>query len=396
MCDRVEVRDDVGVSVEARSGCERAVGFDGDAVDRPSPLRNETFERSPHRELRRGGQLGKAAQHQRGRGGGVVMRETADRGRHSGHEDSVGHEPRRIGLGLLSIEAERAVVSLWCARLFWVVLPLSAGTALSDALSGWSVAPARVAAVLLWTAWALGLVALLAPRPWGLTALRVVAPAAVIVAVVSIGATSAASAALGVSSSVVAAAFALSSSVAQASGNAMAYGDEIRFPFRVPLSLFVGPVPLAVALIGAGVSVGPLLFAARHYIAGAIVTVAGVAIAVVLVRSLHSLALRWVVLVPAGLVVVDPLSLADPVLMRREQIVGVKQSRKAATDAGGIDLRLGTLPGTIELSLREPQSFARRRGRRDSELRDADVVLVSTVRANALVQAASDRRIAIA
>jgi len=288
------------------------------------------------------------------------------------------------------------VVSLWCARLFWVLLPLSAGTALNDALSGWSVAPARVAAVLLWTAWALGLVALLAPRPWGLTALRVVAPAAVIVAFLSIGGTSAASATLGVSSSVVAAAFALSSSVAQASGNAMAYGDEIRFPLRVPLSLFVGPVPLAVVLIGAGVSVGPLLVAARHYIAGAVVTVAGIAIAVVLVRSLHSLALRWVVLVPAGLVVVDPLSLADPVLMRREQILGVKQSRRAVTDAGGLDLRLGTLPGTIELSLREPQSFARRRGRRDSELRDADVVLVSTVRANALVQAASARRIAIA
>ena len=288
------------------------------------------------------------------------------------------------------------MVSLWCARLFWVLLPLSAGTALNDALSGWSVAPARVAAVLLWTAWALGLVALLAPRPWGLTALRVVAPAAVIVAFLSIGGTSAASATLGVSSSVVAAAFALSSSVAQASGNAMAYGDEIRFPLRVPLSLFVGPVPLAVVLIGAGVSVGPLLVAARHYIAGAVVTVAGIAIAVVLVRSLHSLALRWVVLVPAGLVVVDPLSLADPVLMRREQILGVKQSRRAVTDAGGLDLRLGTLPGTIELSLREPQSFARRRGRRDSELRDADVVLVSTVRANALVQAASARRIAIA
>ncbi|MGO9875873.1 MAG: hypothetical protein ACLPVY_19010 [Acidimicrobiia bacterium] len=296
----------------------------------------------------------------------------------------------------MSIEAERAVISLWCARLFWVLLPVSAGTALGDALSGWSVAPARVAEVLLWTAWALGLVALLAPRPWGLTALRVVAPAAVIVSVLSIGGTSAASAALGVSSCVVAAAFALSSSVAQASGNAMAYGDEIRFPLRVPLSLFVGPVPLAVALIGAGVSVGPLLFAAGHYIAGVIVTVAGFGLAAVLVRSLHSLALRWVVLVPAGVVVVDPLSLADPVLMRREQILGVKQSRKAATDAGGIDLRLGTLPGTIELSLREPQSFARRRGRRDSELRDADVVLVSTVRANALVQAAGARRIAIA
>jgi hypothetical protein len=296
----------------------------------------------------------------------------------------------------MSIEAERAVVSLWCARLIWALLPVSAGTALSDALNRWSVAPARVAAVLLWAAWTLGLVALLAPRPWGLTALRVMAPAAVVVAILSIGGTGAASAALAVSSSVVAAAFALSAPVAQASGNALAYGDEIRFPLRVPLSLFLGPVPLAVVLIGAGVSVGPLLLGTKHYLAGIIVSVGGVAVALTLARSLHSLALRWVVLVPAGLVVVDPLTLADPVLMRREQIRAVKRSQNRTTEAGGLDLRLGTLPGTIELSLREPQSFARRRGRRNSELREADLVLVSTVRADALVQAASANRIAVA
>jgi hypothetical protein len=289
------------------------------------------------------------------------------------------------------------VLSLWCARLTWVLLPVSAGTALSDALSGWSSAPARVAAVLLWTAWTVGLVALLAPRPWGLTVVRVVAPAAVVVSVLSVRSTGAGIAALAVSTTIVAAAFALSAPVAQAAGNALAYGDEIRFPLRIPLSLFLGPVPLAVALIATGVSVGPLLLAAQHYIAGAIVTLIGIPLAFALFRSLHSLSGRWVVLVPAGLVVVDPLSLVDPVLMRREQIAGIRRSRDAgATSPGGLDLRLGTLPGTIELSLREPQSFARRRGRRDSELRDADIVLVSTVRADVLVSTASARRISVA
>jgi len=288
-------------------------------------------------------------------------------------------------------------MALWCARLTWVVLPVSAGAALGDALNEWSTGPARVAAGLLWAAWTIGLVALLAPRPWGLTALRVIAPAAVIVSILSVGSTGAGIAALAISSTVVAAAFALSAPVAQAAGNALAYGDEVRFPLRIPLSLFLGPVPLAVALIGAGVSVGPLLLADRRYGFGAILTVAGVAIAIALLRSLHSLADRWVVLVPAGLVVVDPLSLVDPVLMRREQILSVKRSRDArSTIEGGLDLRLGTLPGTIELQLREPQSFGRRRGRRDSELRDADVVLVSTVRADALVRTASERRIAVA
>jgi hypothetical protein len=286
-------------------------------------------------------------------------------------------------------------VSLWCARLTWVLLPVSAGAALSDALSGWSTAPARVATVLLWAAWAVGLMALLAPRPWGLTALRVVAPAAVIVTILSAAGTSAGVAVLAVSSSVVAAAFALSASVAQAAANAMAYGDEIRFPLHIPLSLFLGPVPLAVLLIAAGVSTGPLLLAERHYVAGVAATVVGLPIAAALARSLHSLSQRFVVIVPAGLVVVDPLTLVDPVLMRREQIRAVRHLKKAA-DGGGLDLRLGTLPGTIQLSLHEPQSFGRRRGRHDAEMVDTDVVLVSTVRAGALVQAAGARRIAIA
>jgi hypothetical protein len=113
-----------------------------------------------------------------------------------------------------------------------------------------------------------------------------------------------------------------------------------------------------------------------------------------MVRSLHSLARRFLVLVPAGVVVVDPLTLADPVLMRREEIAQVRALDGRA--AHGLDLRLGTRAGTVEITLRAPQSFARRRGRRDAELCDAGVVLVSTVRTATFVATAADRRIATA
>jgi hypothetical protein len=293
------------------------------------------------------------------------------------------------------IEAEREVVSVWCARLTWALLPVSTGVALSDALDGWSTGPARLAAVMLWAAWTLGLIALLAPRPWGLTALRVVAPAAVVLTLSAIWSTSAASATLAVSTAAVAAAFALSAPVAQAAGNALAYGDEIRFPLRIPLALFFGPVPLAVALIAGGASVGPLLLANESYIAGAVVSVVGIALAFALARSLHSLSVRWLVLVPAGLVVVDPLALVDPVLMRREQIRGVERLVRTRSETGFLDLRLGTAAGTVAIALRETHPFARRRGRRDSALQEAAGVLVSIVRVGAFLRAAGDRRIAI-
>ena len=286
-------------------------------------------------------------------------------------------------------------MSLWCARLTWALLPITAGTALGDALSGWSTGPARVAALLLWAAWTLGLIALLVPRPWGLTALRVVAPAAVFVALLSVAGTSAASALVALSSCLLAAGFALSAPVSQAAGNAVAYGDEIRYPLRIPISLFLGPVPLAVALTAAGVSVGPLLIADQRYPAGVAATVIGVPIAFVLARSLHSLSRRWLVLVPAGVVVADPLTLVDPVLMRREVMLAVSRAARDSKDVEPLDLRLGTLAGTVVLTLREPVSFARRRGRHDAELRDAEVVLVSTVRADTLVRTAIERRLAV-
>lgn len=287
----------------------------------------------------------------------------------------------------------RRVVELWCARLAWALLPVSVGAALSDALDSWSTAPARVATVLLWCAWALGLVALLAPRPWGLTCLRVLAPAAVVVAVLAAFGTSAALAVSAVVSSLVAAAFTLSSAVASAAANADAYGDEVRFPLHIPPSLFLAPVPLAVVLTAAGVSVGPLLLADGRVVPGVVAVVIGFPLAFVLARSLHALSRRWLVLVPAGVVVADPLTLADPVLMRRENIELVERASRTLRGQA-IDLRLGSPTGTICIALAAAQSFARRRGRHALALQDADTVLVSAVQAGAFMRDAGTRRIA--
>jgi hypothetical protein len=248
---------------------------------------------------------------------------------------------------------------------------------------------------LSWSAWALGLVALLAPRSWGLTCLRVLAPAAVVVAALAAWSAGGALAVSAVLSSLVAAAFALSSPVASAAANAAAYGDERRFPLRIPPSLFLAPVPLAVLFVGAGVAAGPLLLADGRVLAGVAATVVGLPLAAVLARSLHALSRRWLVLVPAGVVVADPLTLADPVLMRRENIAALERSARPQLPAS-LDLRLGSAAGTVYIALHAAQSFARRRGRHALALQDADVVLVSAIQAEGFMRDASARRIAIA
>lgn len=285
-------------------------------------------------------------------------------------------------------------IFVWCARLSWVLLPLAAGDALADALADWSHAPAVVATALLWCAWAAGLVALLAPRPWGLTLLRVVAPTAIALTVIAIPSTTALSATLAITSTVVAAAFALSAPVAQAAGNALAYGDETRFPLRIPAPLLLGPVPVAVLLVAAGIATGPLLIADDHTVVGVIALVVGFAVAAFLARSVHALSRRWLVLVPAGVVAVDPLILLEPALMLREDVVQVAPTEPGPRLADALDLRLGSTTRSVTILLREPASFGRRRGRTGGVLVGTDVILVAPVLRDALLVAARERRIA--
>src|SRR2546423_14373050 len=84
-----------------------------------------------------------------------------------------------------------APMTLWLVRLAWASLPLTAGPAAGDALAGWSTPPRTLAEVLLWAAWVTSLLALLAPHPIGLTVVRVVAPAFVVLTAIVAGTPSA-------------------------------------------------------------------------------------------------------------------------------------------------------------------------------------------------------------
>jgi hypothetical protein len=285
------------------------------------------------------------------------------------------------------------LIWLWCTRVTWALLPVTSGAALADAISGWSTAPARLAAVLLWAVWAAGLFALFAPRPWGLTLLRVVAPCGLVCVVLSATSTSAGSATFAIAWTVAAAALALSAPVAAATANALAYGDEQRFVLRVPTPLLLGPIPIAVVLAGAGTVSGPLLIADGRYVVGALATLVGIPVAALVVRALHPLACRWFVLVPAGIAIADPLTLTEPVLVRREHIARLRRTAEAALPAGALDLRLGTLGGGISMELTDDVEFGRRRGRRDAEVITPRLLAVAVVRADAALAQARTRRI---
>ncbi len=285
------------------------------------------------------------------------------------------------------------MIWLWCTRVAWALLPVTTGTALGDATAGWSTAPARCAAVLLWLVWAAGLFALFAPRPWGLTLLRVAAPCGFLCVIFSVTSTSAASAVLAIVGSGFAAVLALSAPTAAATANALAYGDEQRYSLRIPMPLLLGPVPIAVLLAGAGVATGPLLLADGRYVVGVIAVVIGFPLTGLIARALHPLSCRWFVLIPAGIAIADPLTLTEPVLVRREHIASVRRTASASLPQDALDLRLGTLVGGVELDLSDTVEFGRRRGRANAEIITPRVVSVAVVRADAALERARSRRI---
>jgi hypothetical protein len=284
---------------------------------------------------------------------------------------------------------------VWTARVAWIVLPFTTGAALGDVIEPWTRAPETVAAILLWTAWFAGLVALLAPRPWGYTTLRVVAPCALTISVISAWSAPGPTATLAIASAAVATVSALSSQVAHACAASTAYGPERRFPLRAPISLLAGPLPVSIAIIAAGIAAGPLLLANHDYIAGAIALVVGAPVVAALIRSIAALDHRWIVLVPAGLVVVDPLTFPDPVLLPREQIEQLRLDRHAQPDdREHTDIMVGG-SGPLLLTCRETGSFLRRAGRGQATL-EADRLRLSPLRPSVVLTAAGAHRIPVA
>jgi len=276
----------------------------------------------------------------------------------------------------------------WLVGGLWAVLPFTTGPALAAALHDASGPVRTVASAGLWAGWAAGMLATALPHPVALTALRVLAPAAVAAAVAA--ALGGHASALAVGWSVVVVAWVLSPAVGARCVNGPAYPNERRFLLRAPGPLLFGPLFLVWALALVGLSAGPLLLAARHWVAGGAALVFGLPVAALLLRSIHNLSRRWVVFVPAGLVLHDPLTLFDPVLFRRQAVAALQP---AALSDKGLDLTQGAPGLALEILLREPaELILMQPGRRQGRPHTASRLVFTPTRPGAVIEEARARR----
>lgn len=202
-------------------------------------------------------------------------------------------------------------VLVWVVRLFWAVQVFTLGPAIGQALATRSRPVQVVGTWGSWVVWAGVLLATLVPTTVSLTVLRSGVPAATVAAVLSwcTGA-SIAAALVGLAAALAVLLVAFSGDIGEAFVQGSAYGHERRLLLRPPAALLIA-VPITWLLLATTLTAGALGLAARAWWWAVPVAAAGLLLAPLLARRFHRLSRRWLVLVPAGVVVHDHLVLAE-------------------------------------------------------------------------------------
>jgi hypothetical protein len=225
----------------------------------------------------------------------------------------------------------------WLARVAWVVVAVVGGTAVESAVADRSAAVAWTAAIGGWGLWAVAALGLAIASTWSLTVVRVTVPLALAATVAAgVGGATAIDLVLLGGPAIVAAAAVMTAEFGRQYVQASAYGDEERFPLRVPVGAGLAAV-VAWLLWATTAIVGPLSIAAESWVAGVLLSALAIAGVVLLGPRWHRLSKRWFVLVPAGVVVHDPVVLADTFPLRTAQVasIGLAPADTQAADLTG-------------------------------------------------------------
>jgi hypothetical protein len=227
-------------------------------------------------------------------------------------------------------------------RVLWLALAVTMGLALRDA--------GPIVAVAWWAAVAGAVIALVVPAPAGLTGLRLVSPVVCASAVIAL--------ALGapegwgvaaLCASLAAAAVAFSAETGEAMVQGAAYGQEQRFPLRVPAPVLL-PMVITWA-VWASALLGAILLLRHHtWLAGVVLALLAAGLTWLLAKRFHRLSRRWLVVVPAGVVLHDHLVLGETMMVQRPNI---SAAGLALADTQAADLTGPAAGNAVEITVRD-------------------------------------------
>lgn len=232
----------------------------------------------------------------------------------------------------------------------WLIVGVCGAWSIGDAVDGRSAALRGTVTIVGWLLWGIGVVALIVPSTLGLTAMRMVTALSVGAAAVSwIGGASPVPGGAFVAASLICGLLVGGAGFGHECVQASAYGDEQRFLLRAPAA-FLLPVAVAGVIWAAAALAAPLLLASRVWALGIPVAVVAVLLTWLLLPRFNTLSRRWLVIVPAGVVVHDQVVLAETLMMRRADVdtVGLALAGTEAADLTG-----PAAGNAVEVALRE-------------------------------------------
>lgn len=230
-------------------------------------------------------------------------------------------------------------------RILFVLVVIVGATVplVTNSLDGVDGGTKVLASISLWALWAALLASVAIPSSITLTALRLLAPAhtaiVIVIAASDLDTGSAIAVVLTVAMSSVAFMAETGSFFVQRS----AYGDERRFLLRCPTPMAVVQVLMWLFWMSSAI-VGALALVNRAWVAGGLLTALAVGGVALLPQRFHRLSRRWLVGVPAGIVVHDHVLLAETAMFARNALAAIEMTRGPIGDdadlAGG-----GRAPG---------------------------------------------------
>jgi len=142
---------------------------------------------------------------------------------------------------------------------------------------------------------------------------------------------------------------ALSAEAAEALVQGSAYGREYRLPLRTPAALLL-PMLLVWSVWCTVLLVATLELGAGHWFVGVALAALAGALGWLLAKRLHHFSRRWLVVVPAGLVVHDAVTLGETLMVQRGNVV---MAHLAPADTQAADLTGPAAGHALEIVLRD-------------------------------------------
>ena len=148
------------------------------------------------------------------------------------------------------------------------------------------------------------------------------------------------------------------------------------------------------AVWAVSVVAGATMLAAQQWAGGALVALLAVGLSVLLFPRFHQLSRRWLVLVPAGVVVHDPTVLVDTLMVTKPNVAGL---RLAEADTEAADLSGPAAGHLVEVSLNEMETvvFAGTRAKPAGTALHVQSFLVAPSRPGRVLLAAAAKRLTV-